>query len=143
MEKIYSILVPVDGSNHSRRALGYAVNLAEACQAKIILLHVVAIGTEASALEQVSVGGFISDDMKEAGRNILKEALALVPLAIEKKAVLEIGEPAEVIADFCQKNHCDLVVMGSRGRGSIKQLLMGSVSSAVLSQLQYPVLVVK
>ncbi|MDF2633640.1 MAG: nhaX 2 [Pelosinus sp.] len=143
MKKFCSILVPFDGSGHSKRALEHAIYLAELCQAKIGLLYVTDLASKVSSFEQVSTGGYIPSDMKEDGRGILNEALKQVPDTLKAEAFLEIGEPTELIVDFCQENNYDLIIMGSRGRGAVKQLLMGSVSSYVLYYAPCPVLVVK
>jgi nucleotide-binding universal stress UspA family protein len=143
MKEIHSILVPIDGSKHSQRALERALYLAELCQAKIGLLYVIDLASQVSSFEQVSLGGYIPDNIKEAGRVILNEALKQVPHTLKTENFLEIGVPTEFIVNFCQENNYDLIVMGSRGRGTIKQLLLGSVSSYVLYHATCPVLVVR
>ncbi|TWH45076.1 universal stress protein [Sporomusa sp. KB1] len=156
MEKFRSMLVPFDGSEHSQRALKCAIYLAELCQAKIELLCVVDLTSEVSAFEQVRIGGYISDDSKAAERTILNEAQSQVSHTLQPENILEIeeftdllanfhiknGEPTEVIVNFCRENNYDLIIMGSKGRGGIKQLL-GSVSSYVLCHAPCPVVVVR
>lgn len=143
MGKFHSILVPLDGSKPSQRALDQAVYLAELCEANIALLHVMNPNSKISSFEQVSLGGYIPDNIKEDGWAILNEALPQVPNTVKTESFLEIGVPTEFIVDFCQANHYDLIIMGSRGRGAIKQLLLGSVSSYVLYHAPCPVLVVR
>lgn len=143
MEVFRSILVPVDGSAHSQRALKRAIYLAGLCQAKIVLLHVVDIAAKISSFEQVNLGGYIPDNIKDDGRAILQEALQQVPPAIKAEMFLEMGAPPKLIVSFCQENGYDLIVMGSRGIGAVKQLLVGSVSNFVIQRAPCPVMVVR
>lgn len=143
MKKFRSILVPLDGSKPSQRALEHAIYLAELCKAKIGLLHIIDLDLQVSSFEQVSLGGYIPDNIKADGRAILNEALIQVPRTLEIEKFLEFGVPTEFIVNFCKENSYDLIIMGSRGRGAIKQLLMGSVSSYVLYHAPCPVLVVR
>lgn len=143
MEKIRSILVPVDGSQHSRRALERTIYFAELCQAGIGLLHVIDPNSQVSPFGQVSLGGYIPDNLKDYGRAVLQDAFKQVPGTLETECFLEIGTPAELIVNFCQEKNYDLIIMGSRGRGAIKQLLLGSVSSYVLYHAPCPVLVIR
>jgi nucleotide-binding universal stress UspA family protein len=87
--------VPIDGSKHSQRALERALYLAELCQAQIGLLYVIDLASQGSSLEQVSLGSYIPDDIKEAGRVILNEALKQVPHTLKTENFLGIGVPAE------------------------------------------------
>ncbi len=143
MKEFRSILVAIDGSENSGHALERAIYLAGLCQAKIGLLHVINLDAKISSLEQVSLGGYIPDNIKEEGREILNAATKLVPHNLQVEAFMEIGVPAEVIVEFCQTYNYDLIIMGSRGRGPIKQLLLGSVSRYVLNHAPCPVLVVR
>ena len=137
------VLVPFDGSEHSQRALKQAIYLAEHCQSQLALLYVVNPASKVSAFEQVSLSGCIPDKIKESGLAILHTAVKQVPPGLDPQTFLEMGEPGDVIVDFCQENNHDLIVMGSRGRGALKQLLLGSVSSYVLYYAPCPVLIVK
>ena len=67
----------------------------------------------------------------------------MVPSGIEKEAFSETGSPAVVILDFATSNNADLIVMGSRGLGIVKGVLLGSVSQYIVEQARCPVLVVK
>ncbi|MGL5513455.1 MAG: universal stress protein [Sporomusa sp.] len=143
MRQFRSIVVAVDGSGHAERALEQAIYLAGLCQAKIVLLYVLNVDAKISSLEQVSLGGYIPDNIKSEGWKILQAAAELVPRNIPAETLLEIGAPAEVVVEFCQACYCDLIIMGSRGLGSIKKLLLGSVSNYVLTHAPCPVLIVR
>lgn len=147
MQLFRTILVPTDGSANSRRALAYAGYLAELCQASVGLLHVVNLSAEVPALNHFSTGGYIPDkvldDIQESGRLMVNEELKQLPPAVAAKGFLEVGVPTDIIIDFCTRNGYDLIVMGSRGLGMIKELLLGSVSSYIVHHAPCPVMVVK
>ena len=141
------ILVPVDGSENSQRALAYAGYLAELSHAVIGILHVVNLSAAISSVGQINTGGYIPDmvleDFQEAGQAVIDKALQQLPPAVSAQGFLENGAPPKVIAAFCSENAYDLIVMGSRGAGVIKELVMGSVSSYVLHHATCPVMVTK
>ncbi|MBQ7480022.1 MAG: universal stress protein [Selenomonadaceae bacterium] len=137
---VKEILVPVDGSEGSDRAVAQAISMAEICDAKLNFLYV-------ANINQLAINACLSDAILEAvtkaGNVILDRAMDLVPSGIEKEAFSETGSPAVVILDFAASNDIDLIVMGSRGLGLVKGVLLGSVSQYIVEQAKCPVLVVK
>lgn len=85
----------------------------------------------------------MSEDMESLSKKHLREADEIVPDDIEHEMLLEVGSPGPVILELSEEYECDLIVMGSRGLGQIKGLLMGSVSGYLLSRSKIPVFVVK
>lgn len=142
-----NILVPVDGSENSRRALAYAGYLAGLCQASVGILHVVNLAAVISSVGQSNMGVYIPDrvfeNLQEAGQLMIDEALQQLPPAVRAQGFMKIGSPPEVIVSFCAANGYDLIVMGRRGLGTIKELVLGSVSSYVLHRAACPVMVAK
>ena len=69
--------------------------------------------------------------------------MEMVPAGLEKEAFSETGSPAVIILDFADNHPTDLIVMGSRGLGVVKGVLLGSVSQYLVEQSKCPVLVVK
>ena len=140
MDKIRRILVPVDGSESSDRAISQAITLAEVCEAKIAFLYV-------ANINQLAINACLSDAILEAvtkaGNVILDKALADVPESITAECFAETGSPAVVILDFANSEGIDMIVMGSRGLGIVKGVLLGSVSQYIVEQSKCPVLVVK
>ncbi|WP_019553566.1 universal stress protein [Propionispira raffinosivorans] len=140
MDKIRRILVPVDGSESSDRAISQAITLAEVCEAKIAFLYV-------ANINQLAINACLSDAILEAvtkaGNVILDKALADVPESITAEGFAETGSPAVVILDFANSEGIDMIVMGSRGLGIVKGVLLGSVSQYIVEQSKCPVLVVK
>ena len=137
---VKEILVPVDGSEGSDRAVAQAISMAEICDAKLNFLYV-------ANINQLAINACLSDAILEAvtkaGNVILDRAMNLGPSGIEKEAFSETGSPAVVILDFAASNDIDLIVMGSRGLGLVKGVLLGSVSQYIVEQAKCPVLVVK
>jgi len=135
-----NILVPVDGSEGADRAIEKAVMLAEICGAKLNFLYV-------ANINQLAINAVLSDaildSVTKAGNVILDRALEIVPAGVAKESFSDTGSPAVVILDFAETNDIDLIVMGSRGLGVVKGVLLGSVSQYVVEQSKCPVLVVK
>ncbi|MBR4694916.1 MAG: universal stress protein [Selenomonadaceae bacterium] len=137
---VKEILIPVDGSEGSDRAVAQAITMAEVCEAKLNFLYV-------ANINQLAINACLSDAILEAvtkaGNVILDRAMDLVPSGIEKEAFSETGSPAVVILEFATNNDIDLIVMGSRGLGIVKGVLLGSVSQYIVEQAKCPVMVVK
>ena len=135
-----NILVPVDGSEGADRAIEKAVMLAQTCGAKLNFLYV-------ANINQLAINAVLSDaildSVTKAGNVILDRALEIVPAGVAKESFSDTGSPAVVILDFAETNDIDLIVMGSRGLGVVKGVLLGSVSQYVVEQSKCPVLVVK
>jgi nucleotide-binding universal stress UspA family protein len=144
MEAIRNILVPVDFSPASERALRYAVALADAVGASLHVMHAVYNPYAAGALMDVYTPP--PDDYLA---NIEREARARLEaqLTADKRAkyaavfVTAMGAPAYEILEYLREHsEIDLVVMGTHGRGGISRLLMGSVADKVVRAAPCPVL---
>jgi nucleotide-binding universal stress UspA family protein len=149
---IKNILVPLDGSDHSSKALDYALDLAEKYSAEIKLLTVAqpVIITESMFLTQpmmppestVMYVNEIETAHKKILQNAYKKAKESKPnIKISKQ--LENGRPADRIIEIANSENFDLIVMGSRGIGGIKEFFLGSVSDRVADRANCPVLLVK
>jgi nucleotide-binding universal stress UspA family protein len=136
------ILVPVDFSDCSLDALGYAIEVAQQAKASLMLLHV---------LEPVSYGldfdlGHIRsrEDVRESWTKRLEELASTHQhpnMPIEYR--LRGGFPADSILDSAQTLPCDLIVMGTHGRRGISHAISGSVAEAVLRKARCPVITVR
>lgn len=136
---ISRILVPIDGSEYAYKALDWALDLADKYSANIELLCV--IPTTAFALVGPS-----EKELQERAEEILKEALnktkKIKPnLKISTKIL--VGRPAEKIVEVAKEGGFDLIVMGARGLGGIKEFFLGSVSDRVADEAQCPVVIIK
>ena len=135
-----NVLVPVDGSETAERAIEKAVEIAKVCGAKLHFLYV-------ANINQLAINACLSDAIfsavTKAGVVSLERAMEKVPDGMEKEASSETGSPAVVILDYLEDHPMDMVIMGSRGLGVVKGVLLGSVSQYVVEQAKCPVLVVK
>jgi nucleotide-binding universal stress UspA family protein len=139
------ILVPLDGSNLSEFALPLATSLAKETDAEIVLFQ----GIEHFGLS--GYGNIPSDAIKQYNAGIL--SLAQEYLEKTKSAIINIHSSifvdtgdrsvAERIIDYSEANHCDLIVMSTRGRSGISRWAFGSVTDKVLHAGKKPVLVVR
>ena len=132
-----SILVPIDGSEPSYRALEHAAKLAEGLGIKLTVL----------AVRQYIVGRkvVVSVWTEEEVDNILKKARELaVGLYRKDVAIVEVKsrDVARAIMEYAEQNEIDLIVMGASGMGNVKAFLIGSVSEEVLRKSICPVTVV-
>lgn len=85
----------------------------------------------------------LEEPIKERGAQLLAPARsALDAAAIENHPYVEIGEPAPAIAGFARTYHCEMIVMGTHGRGAVAGLCLGSVATKVLHLASVPVLLV-
>ena len=137
---IKKILVPVDGSASSDRAVAQAISIAALCESKLNFLYV-------ANINQVAINAFLSDAIlaavKKAGEVILERAINMLPSEIEYETFSETGSPAVMILEFEKKLQPDLIVMGSRGLGLFKGALLGSVSQKIVEESKIPVMVIK
>ncbi|MFA5636853.1 MAG: universal stress protein [Anaerovoracaceae bacterium] len=150
-----TILVPIDGSENSERALLKAKELADCLGSKIILLNVISVRSTVSYYH--FSGRLAQDTMAMDWKEIIGKAKAdsqeLLEKAKEKlgdsnvEAVMleEYGEEmARAIVNFANEREADMIVMGSNGMGSLsKRLYMGSVTTRVLHITDKPVLVIQ
>ena len=141
------ILVPVDGSNTSWKALETAESLAQKYGGKLTVITVM-IPYGVGNLLQMSLDQTLIDQnnavMKKAGYATLdmaKEKLQGYQGDVEY--LEEIGNPAERILEVCTSKGCDTIVIGSRGLSGVEEFLLGSVSSKVSQYAKVPVGVVK
>lgn len=138
------ILIPVDGSESSQRAVRHLIEMARCWEpVAIVLLNVV------EAPDSWEVRRFLTDEeiaqiQHGEGEDRLRAARALLDAAgVAYDAQVAIGPVAETIADVARDTGCDNIVMGARGHGTIASLLLGSVVTKVIHLATVPVTVVK
>ena len=136
------ILLGVDGSVHALHAAKTAGDLARTVKSNILRI-VVAFDPVPPYLGEPNLQTVISARMKEAETILQKalEAVGKIPGEVHTE-ILE-GSPAEAILDVASTRKVDLVVMGSRGFGRLKGLLIGSQSQKVVQHAPCPVLIVR
>ena len=136
------IVVGVDGSPASEVALRYAVAQAKVWEAELVAVAGVPLGTGAGILawlpSQVDHKQVLADI--KAGLDVIVDRCEANNSGVEIKRHVLDGSGAELLTEF--STGADLIVVGSRGRGGFRGLLLGSTSQAVLHHAACPVLVV-
>lgn len=135
MSQISHILCPVDFSETSMKAVRYAERLAESTGAELVLLHSFDVPASYDAAGQT--------EPADAQEKKQLEGLTVETPYVEVSRLLHAGPPGEVICWVAQERKCDLIVMGTHGRGGLKHLLFGSVAEYVLRHARCPVLTVR
>ena len=133
-----TMVIAVDGSEGSKRAIPIAVELAKRDDAKIVLAHVD---------ERIvgKGGGDIHADEQQIQADVKKLAEELSAQGIEtsvEMADVMVGGPAHVIAEIADRVSADLIVTGTRGHSPVSGLLLGSVTQRLLHLAKRPVLAV-
>ena len=139
----HSILVAVDGSKPSERALLEAVDLARAVGARLTLISVATLPRWPVAAGPYLVPLPTEQELERGAEAVLERLEELVPEDVPVCSIVRHGNVATAILDRVRDAEHDLVVMGSRGHGPLRTLLCGSVSQAVLDRSPVPVLVVR
>ena len=139
-----AILVPVDGSESSQRAVEYVVGLIRnGARLEVELLNVqipILSGDIRRFVSQATIDAY----HKAEGEDALKPAKALLEKnGIPFKAAILVGHFAETIAEYASKHECAGIVMGTRGMGPLKNLVLGSVATQVIHAANVPVTLVK
>ncbi|MBM7564980.1 universal stress protein [Paenibacillus sacheonensis] len=138
-----NILVAYDGSNLSKKALNKAVEFfrqsEDARPSKLEILHV---------FQEIVRSGqvyFVVDEKveKEYNEKVFDEVKAMIPPDIRMEYFKVNGDPARTILEHADKHGNDLIVMGSRGLGKIREVVLGSVSHNVAQHAKVPVLIIK
>ena len=140
--KTKKILVPLDGSKNSFRGLDMAIHLARQSNGTITALAVKSM----PGIYALHPLGFLDfNTMKEVKKDLEQAKVRAAKKGIQLTGKALAGDPGYDIARFANnsKNKVDLVVIGARGRGSVKEIFLGSVSNYVLHKSKKPVLIVK
>ena len=146
MVKLEKILCPTDFSELSVGAMQYAVQLAEKFGAQLHLLHVVdqtyqywmAMGPEA-----VPAGPTPEELMKTAKKQMEEFVGKYVPEKLQASTEVVSGRPFLEIIRIARERKSDLIVIGTHGRGALRQVLLGSVAEKVVRKAPCPVLTVR
>ncbi|MDW7740524.1 MAG: universal stress protein [Bacillota bacterium] len=145
------VLACTDGSEHSKKALEKAALIAGGCKADdVAVIHVYEEKVDFAALPLFEVGATtrdtfskedvdrfrkIQEEHEKAREKVIADALAIFEKeGIKARAILKQGHPAETILETAAKEGFDIIVIGSRGLGGLKKLLLGSVSNAVIQE---------
>jgi nucleotide-binding universal stress UspA family protein len=138
-----NILVSVDGSDHSDRALGEAIDIARADQARLaILTSINQPPVWAASAMAAGACAVTAADLEKEAVDIMRRAVKRVPDDVPVTTIISRKPIRIALMKTLQNSDYDLLVMGSRGRGALSAQLLGSVSHYALNHSPIPVLIV-
>ncbi len=140
------ILVGLDGSDYSLKALEFAIDLAKKYQSQLVLVHVVMRQIYAINPPEAGVlaGTAIVRELEAEGKVILAKGEETVKAqGVPVVPRLREGVPAEELLRAAVEEKADLIVLGSRGLSQVKAFLLGSVSDKVSHHAKCPTLIVR
>lgn len=141
MEKI---LLPVDGSANSDRAVQYAIRLAKAVPSLGIHLLNAQEPVDAWEVRRFMPAAEIEAMQVSKGGDALGSARALLDAAgVSYHPEVRVGPVPQTIVAYAGEFGCDAIIMGTRGQGAVESALMGSVSTEVVRLSDVPVTLVK
>ena len=150
--QIKKILFPTDLSKNSAYAFYYAVHMARRDEAKIVILHAV----EPVPRMLISFEDFeqkVAKDRWEDTVKKFKERIQDISVKVDARIgissvdlisniLIRLGHPAEEILKVADEEGCDVIVLGTHGKGFLEQTFLGSVSNSVLLRTRKPVFIV-
>ena len=153
LNKFKKILVTVDGSSQSTRAVDYAIEIAQKYDSELIALYVLfsKIGfafyteTVTGLVTPSSIDELIDQAKKEAEKwfDDIREKCYSTKLQVKTEAVITAISIIEAIISYSEKEKIDLIIAGSRGRSAFKKLILGSTASGIMTYAHCPVMIIK
>ncbi len=134
------ILVPVDGSKYSEKALQRACDLVEGFDSKITLIYVVEKSLPVNLLDRKE---YLELLRKFGSKTLDKANSLLLKKGITGKILLKEGNITNEIEKVAKNEKCDLIIVGSKGLGAVTRFLLGSVSNKLAQSSSCSVLIVK
>jgi len=142
------ILVPIDFSHFSKKALEAAIDLAQCCKGKIYLLHIEEDIFHMKQIHKIhppleGICNTIHKDFVIENKKRLEEFKSYIPNKIFAGALIKEGHPFVEIVKYARNGCMDLIVMSSRGRSDIKHALLGSTAEKVARKASCAVMIIK
>jgi nucleotide-binding universal stress UspA family protein len=150
------ILLPMDGSDSSMKAAGYAIAMArkkgDNNNAKLITLYVIHSEIKhvystyyGGSVNQISIEGIIEDTKRQAQAwfDKVQEEADENNVKLRREIIVNSRSIVGAVVDYAEHEGVDLIVIGSRGLSGFKKLLLGSTASGVITYAHCPVLVIK
>lgn len=143
MSKYKNILVPVDFSDVSAKALKVALDIAGVMDAEVTVMHAVSVSAVSLPVDGVPVYNdeMIEEELGKARKDLDKFLRDQIGSA-QVSQVVCFGEPTSEVNNYADDNKIDMIIIGTHGRTGLLHLLMGSVAESVLRHSKVPVLCV-
>ena len=147
--KFKNILVPLDGSEYSIKALEYAGIMAKSFNSKLIALYILPSSIRynfSSNKENSEINSPFNQIIQVSyieAQNWLKDIRKKIDIEIVAEVIIAKESIVSEIIEFAELRSIDLIIMGTRGRTGFKKLLLGSVASGVVTYAHCPVLVIR
>ncbi len=140
-----TILVPIDFSDNSKKALRYAIPFAQQFNATLILMYVVEPTIYPSDFGFGQIGfPNVEKELQEKAAEEMRELIAsLVPSTVQSYSVVDSGIPFVEITSFAQKKNIDLIIVATHGTTGVEHILFGSTAEKIIRKSPCPVLVVR
>jgi nucleotide-binding universal stress UspA family protein len=137
------ILVPVDGSDNSLRAFDQAIFIAKSTGAGLTAMHVIESPPTVYVESQKLLNDLLAKYRAESEKVLDKCEQIAEKSGVKIETVIAEGDAASNIVGYANKEGFNLIIIGSRGLGRFKEMVLGSVSNKVLHHAKCPVLIVK
>ncbi|HEX2407681.1 MAG TPA: universal stress protein [Nitrososphaeraceae archaeon] len=147
--KFKNILVPLDGSQYSLKALEYAYLMAKGFNAKLTSLYVIPSSIRYNSLlnkENAEINSSFKQIIQVSyieAQKWLKGITQKRDIEIVTEVIIAEESIVSEIIEFAERKKIDLIIMGTMGRTGFKKILLGSVASAVVTYSHCPVLVIR
>lgn len=144
--RVSKVLVGIDGSKHSFRAAEYAMEISIKYLARLIAVTVTYMPTRSrvSQLEAIEVTAGLSEmDNARTWFESFTQRVRQNKVELRTELVHSQRPVDYVILEYAERENIDLIVIGTRGRTGLTKLVLGSVTSNIISYSRFPVLVVK
>lgn len=141
--KLYKkILIATDGSEYTRKAVDYGIDIAINTGAKLQAIYVVDTGAYKSIPLSAPMK-YAFSLLRQEGEKAIKYVTSMAEAeGLEVEGVIAEGQPADEIIKYAEKNSIDLIVMGKLGKSGLDRFLIGSVADKVIRNSRIPVIAV-
>lgn len=141
---VQKILVPIDGSKTSQKALEVSLNLAKQYSSEICILNVIQPFKIPATIYTAKAREKAREAERKKGKQLLEKALAkAVESGVEASMRLDYGEPADKIVEIAEEESFNLIVMGSKRKSATERFFLGSVASKVTRTASCPIFIVR
>ena len=135
-----NILVPLDGSKNSEKALLHACDMSKNYKSRLILLYVVEKSIPINLLDRKEYLKIL----RKFGNKVLVKGKEITTLqGVDSKIIMKEGNITNEIVNLAKKENCNLIIVGSKGLGATTRFFLGSVSNKLANNSPCSILIVK